>query len=441
MITYIQGFLIIIFEILCLKIFFETFAERRDESRKWRNRGIIITLMLLTYVAAIFLHQHMILKQIVIVISMSVLMILYVRLNIVKSLFLAVLYQGIVLLIDYFCVLYGLIVFPETSFLQMSLLVILARSILFLLIMIIRKILGKNSTNILTHIDWFRFICFPVFTIFTVSILATMIVSTGGVEIKEQELISFVIAMGLTGMNIFVFYAMNDAVKRERKIKEAEILRLQAEKQIEINRTVFEGFNKQRKAAHEFNHKIMCIEGLLNKGNYEKLHEYLKSLNVNKISGQNYFNTNNEIVDSILNIKFEELAENNIAFPFIINDLSKININDEDIVTILSNLLDNAIEACNKCSDKKAISFKFITEDDNVVISVENTYKSEVPLQNGVIQTSKNTNNEEHGLGIKNVIETVRKYDGNYIIKYDGQKFIFSIIIPQKKAAQLSDVI
>ena len=44
----------------------------------------------------------------------------------------------------------------------------------------------------------------------------------------------------------------------------------------------------------------------------------------------------------------EEAISKNIVFVFKVNDLSKIVIKDEDLVVILANLLNNAIEACEK---------------------------------------------------------------------------------------------
>lgn len=68
---------------------------------------------------------------------------------------------------------------------------------------------------------------------------------------------------------------------------------------------------------------------------------------------RNAIDTNNVIVNTILNEKYNEMMDKGIIFVFRINDLSSIKIEDEDLVVILSNLLDNAIEACQKCEGKE----------------------------------------------------------------------------------------
>lgn len=114
------------------------------------------------------------------------------------------------------------------------------------------------------------------------------------------------------------------------------------------------------------------------------------------------------------------------------NDLSEIRLSDEDIVVILSNLLNNAIEACEICQKEKVIQLKFVLEEEFMVLSVKNTYEHEIICKDGQIQTSKRDDAEEHGIGIKNIKETVEKYDGRCVIKHDENEFNFSIIIPNK---------
>lgn len=115
---------------------------------------------------------------------------------------------------------------------------------------------------------------------------------------------------------------------------------------------------------------------------------------------------------------------------FQINDLSGIKMCDEDIVVILSNLLNNAIEACEKCSGKKFMKMKLVKEKDNIIISVKNTYDGKLNIKDGEIQTSKKYEMDEHGVGIKNIIEVITKYQGSYAIRNDNNEFYFSVILP-----------
>ena len=65
-----------------------------------------------------------------------------------------------------------------------------------------------------------------------------------------------------------------------------------------------------------------------------------------------------------------------------------------------------------------------------VIIAVKNTFNHQIYYENGEIKTSKITRTEEHGIGIKNIIKVIERYNGSYIIEDSKNEFYFSIIIP-----------
>lgn len=197
--------------------------------------------------------------------------------------------------------------------------------------------------------------------------------------------------------------------------------------------SVSENFVKQRKLTHEYKNQILCIESMLSAGRYDELKNYVGNISGNLSRELDYIKTNNVIADAILNSKYREISDKGITFIFQLNDLSGISIADEDIVIILSNLLNNAIEACEKYCGKKVIKMKFMKECDSTIISVKNTYDGKLDIRDGEIQTSKICNMDEHGIGIKNIIDVVTKYQGSYVIQNDKEEFYFSIILPDKE--------
>ena len=113
------------------------------------------------------------------------------------------------------------------------------------------------------------------------------------------------------------------------------------------------------------------------------------------------------------------------------DDLSGILMQDEDIVVILSNLLNNAIEACGQCQEQKMVKMKLIKEKHAVILSVRNTYAHKILYQDGVFQTTKEHETGEHGIGLKNITDTIMKYGGYYTIENNEKEFYFSAVIPQ----------
>ena len=110
-------------------------------------------------------------------------------------------------------------------------------------------------------------------------------------------------------------------------------------------------------------------------------------------------------------------------------DLSGLTISEEDIVTLLGNLLDNAIEACEKLSGNKVIQFKMIIEEGQLVLSIRNTVKDAVKIEDNRIVTSKR-DKSQHGIGLMNVDSVIRKNNGTSVLKCEDGWFSFAAMIP-----------
>lgn len=424
--------LIIFFEVLCCKIFFEIFGKIRYKG--WINSVQLMLLEGCLFLTVRLLSSILILKQIVVISIYAVFMFWHIKISFRKSFILALLHQAMLLSIDYLiyfisielCLSSGITGKQYT--LEDILIILLGKAIEFLCILIIKRQLREKSTEIIVDSVWLKLLVFPIFTII---IIAAMISVFRNVETTEQTVLLLISSFGMIGMNIVVFYLINDIVEREIRLYESKIFRIQAKNQAEMYRSISENFDKQKKKTHEYKNQISCIETLVEKKQFSKLEEYVKGIYVKLDKELDAIDTNNIIVNAILNTKYREADLSGIAFVFRINDLSELKVEDEDIVTILSNLLDNAIEACKGCDNgKRMLKLKFVNEDGMIKIGVRNTFNNPILYENGEIKSSKLLSTEEHGVGIKNVIEVIEKYNGSYIIKHCNQEFYFSIIIP-----------
>ena len=426
-----RNVLLIFIEATCCRIFFETFGEIRRKG--WINsiqRWLLLGSMCFYSYG---LSEYFVLRQIVAISVFSVFMLWHVKISLKKSFALAILFDALLLAMDYLIYLISKWFSLSSESLGqqyaigLTLASLLAKVILFFIVLIIRKQFGKKSMEMMLDTEWLRFLFFPVFTIAAISAMLSVF---GYVQTVEQANLLFVIAFGMIGMNIVVFYLINDVVKREVQMHENKVLQIQAKNQLEMYRSISENFDNLKRRTHEFKNQILCIESLLDKRQYSKLEEYVKKIYGSLNNEPDAINTNNVIINAILNTKYQEADAKGIVFVFRVNDLSGLKIKDEDVVTILANLLNNAIEACETCEDKKIIRFKFVKEDDMIIIAVKNTFNYDVVYENGEIKSTKISNVAEHGVGIKNVLKIIEKYDGAYVIEDKNKEFFFSIIIP-----------
>lgn len=434
MLKYIADITILAVEIICYLIFFGIFARGKKIKVKQKISAICL-LISIVYVCVHFLKNYTIVKLLMIMLTMLIVIRFLYEISAVKTIILTLLIQGIIGVIDYIVIMivtarYNNIDILEDSTDLIGVLVIIAsRIILFLFLIIIKRISVIKKKNVIdmSNKEWLQFLIFPIFTLITVIVMTNSMVTSYHEDIVN---VYYVIAIVLIVLNMVVFHLINEILENSQRIREADVLKQQSIGQLELYNSLRKNYDIQRKRTHEYKNQIMCIDSLLKKKNYNKLEEYINSI-FDKLDGQlDMVDTNNEVVNAVINAKYYEALQNDVLFILKINDLSHIKVSDEDIVTILSNLLDNAIEAAGQCDiDKRTVGIKLLYEDDVLSIAVSNSYKTEPEImEDGYVRTIKD-DKEQHGLGIRNVVATLEKYNAEYIIDYKNGEFVFSIIM------------
>ena len=435
MFEYITDITILIIEIVCSFIFFDILAVKKEKNKKKVILSVLVLILLLR-LCICFLNKYTIIKILMIIFIMLLVMRFLYDISIVKALILVFFVQSIMTLIDYIIImilakLYGDITALESaSALIGRLIIILSRLILFVGLIILSRISTKKNNSVTADMsdkEWIQFLIFPIFTICAVMLMTSSVIKSYHSDIIA---IYYIIAIGLIVLNLVVFHLISEILENSRNMKEAEALRQQSIGQLELYNSMRENYNIQRQRTHEYKNQIVCMDMLMKKKDYSKLEDYIGNISDGLDAQLDMVDTNNDGVNAIFNAKYYEAIKNDVLVVLKINDLSDIKISDNDIVTILSNLLDNAIEAAKQCDiGKRIVKIKMLYEDAVLSIAVSNSYKAEPVLtEDGYIRTTKK-DREEHGWGMRNVVATLEKYNAEYIIDYKNGEFVFSIIM------------
>lgn len=131
----------------------------------------------------------------------------------------------------------------------------------------------------------------------------------------------------------------------------------------------------------------------------------------------------------VLNRKYADALEKKITITMSVNDLSGLTMKEEDIVTLLVNLLDNAMEACEKLDTGRIIRLKMILEDGELTLSVKNPFAGTLKRKGNIFLTTKEES-AGHGIGLLNVNEVIRKCGGTCVVKEEDGWFCFYAVIP-----------
>ena len=435
MIYLIYSLVVTFLEIICADIIVNAFCSKRCNN-KWFNIAMYTLMWGLVFVTCNlnYVNSRFVLKIAIIILIFTLIMYVVYQISIIQSIVLASLFETLDLLLDYLILIIveyilGYFLPAQDGFsIAPNVMVVVSKSLLFMAVIIIRNIFGRRKTEMLNFREWMKFLVCPFVTI---CVLCTVYYESGGIKSFQSDISNLIIIIGLVVINVAQYYMLNDTLENQARLRENDRMMMEMKSQRELYESISDNYEKQRNMAHEYKNHLLCIEALASKKDYDNLKKYVSKL-CGKFDGVFYaIDTNNPIINAVVNTKYQEAIDNETLLSFLVDDLYGIRVEDEDMVVILSNLLNNALEACKKCNER-IIRFKALRENGKIIISVENSCNEKATYRDGQIVTTKTDNPEQHGIGIKNVINIVNKYNGEYVIKSDDNKFLFSIAIPEK---------
>lgn len=178
----------------------------------------------------------------------------------------------------------------------------------------------------------------------------------------------------------------------------------------------------QRKLTHDFRSHLETLDSLLENKSFQEATDYIAQLRSRQTERILLVNTHNSTMDAILNPKANIAQKYNIDIQFTVNDLSPLRIDPVDLTVIISNLMDNAIEACEKLPVKeRQIHVKALLEDA-FFFSIRNRSEFVNVCDNTVVTTKPSS--LLHGYGLQNVRTTLSKYESYFGIDYQNGWFL-----------------
>lgn len=178
-----------------------------------------------------------------------------------------------------------------------------------------------------------------------------------------------------------------------------------------------------KKLRHDFKNHILVMSVLMKDKRYEELSNYIKKMFYEEqIVISKLIITGNPAMDVIINNKLNKSIMLNIKVNTNIYVPHGLKIDEFELVVVLGNILDNAIEATCKLEDSMRYIKIFIRYYDKktLTIFVSNTYDGKNRFLES--KTSKE-DKENHGIGLRNVEEVMKKNNGFFEIDCDDRFF------------------
>ena len=270
-----------------------------------------------------------------------------------------------------------------------------------------------------------------------------LIVSLDMYDRNKFTLSKLLVMCILIGLNFLSYYFYSVSAEKEKMALETRIY----QEQISVYQEWYEDIQQVRREMKAFRHdmknhfnvlKNMCAKGSdAQEAQYclQEINKYISEFDVSFREDFEETDSGNLVIDSIINAKKSLAAIKGIKMTLSLTVPRHMDCNGTDVVILLANLLDNAIEACEAVKNtEKEITFSIDYASCNLIICICNTYSGNLDGQSGsssgkrLLPTTK-SDSEKHGIGMQNVLSVVDKYKGTMEWKAESGWFQVDLLL------------
>ena len=282
----------------------------------------------------------------------------------------------------------------------------------------------KGKSYSLSGKEWILVIC-----IFLITLMIGVMMFEAIWKEEYNDTVLAVFAVGLILINVITYSLLSRLSKENARKTELAILEIQLHEQAERMNEINNMYTEILHIRHDIKKCVNCASVLLQQGKYSEAEKYLNDISSEKLGTiKEYVVLKSGVISAVINSKLSECRRNNILIETSISDCVD-GFSDIDISILLSNLFDNAIEACMKLNEGRFLSFHMFLYMGYLRIVMKNSVDSS---NAGNIRFTTKPDRKNHGFGIKTITEISEKYNGMHDFRFVGNEFIADIWLKKK---------
>jgi signal transduction histidine kinase len=306
---------------------------------------------------------------------------------------------------------------------------VLSIFILFFIIFFLLKIM-KTEIETKSVIIRGLLISIPIFSLIVCLNLHLMIINLKGSE--PIGVLGGIALLYVNAVFLAIYKAIKDDAERAASIKNTN---QQLELQQQHYREILKKNEEVRGLWHDMNNFQITMQYMLSENKLEELNDYLLEIRENLDQMNEHRISGNTVIDAILFNKMKRAKEHQIRFNYSIAVPETILMSNVDLSIIIGNLLDNAIEACQRderSSEGKEIFIVIKYRKGILMIDLENTANEKTinKVQDTFISSKKNWDEQRIGFGMTNIRHVLKQYEGNIVNQVIDNRFKSTLIIP-----------
>ena len=260
---------------------------------------------------------------------------------------------------------------------------------------------------------------FPIF------VLSLCILLLAGVLPKisaKDEALTFLSAVTFIVMTIFIYVFVDYMAKVSREQARSEIFENQANQYKKQMDLLLNQYDNIRTIRHNISGQIQLIYSLIDNEKYDAAKTFIGDLTKMVHGNERLLNTGFVELDCLVNYKCNYARTLNIDIGISAKIEEEIKIKHYEYISVIDNLMDNAIEAVTKINsnENKKIEVVLSAFKGLAYIQVSNPFINKIKQTHNTFSTSKQ-DGDNHGFGLQYVKSIVNKYDGKIQITYDAE--------------------
>lgn len=298
----------------------------------------------------------------------------------------------------------------------------------YILLTIIKQFYGRSKQEVDGRM-FLYYLCIPLSSV-GIMLLTYYIGMDDSMGQAERGLFSACFAAMLFG-NMAVFQAFCRYSEELARNAEQKLIISKQSMELQYYGQIKNLDARHRDFIHNVSHYLRAIGELARENKVGPIFSILQGLNVELEKNVSETYCKNPVINAILAEKKGTAQKDGIELDaYVEPEVNMDGILDTDIITILSNLLENALRAAGSAECKKVTVRMYVQNGGCFqAVKIQNHYQGKIlQTENGFLSTKKESG--IHGIGIQSVRKTAQKYGGDLECFVEGQVFTAILLLP-----------
>jgi len=182
---------------------------------------------------------------------------------------------------------------------------------------------------------------------------------------------------------------------------------------------------------HDVKKHMQVIRGMVEAEQRQEIFVYLDEMNGMLQKGRNRDLVNHDLLNLILNQKFQEAEDAGISIQYEMEDMGGLQLKSTEICALFSNILDNAIEANQKMAEgmERWIKLVCTRKGQILLIDISNPMaEKKIRFVGGIPETTKQDKGE-HGFGMRGIRQIVNTHNGHMLVETENGILRFTVYL------------